>query len=74
MLKPNRYCAVNIADFSYGSRTMNYVDIWKRYCLDVGFKFHETLHLKVPSHSGNGENRVTTGREEVILVFYKEHS
>lgn len=72
MLKHDRYCAVNIADFNYGSRTMNYIDIWRGYCLEVGFKYHETLRLKVPSHSGNGESRITTGREEVIMVFYKE--
>jgi hypothetical protein len=72
MLKHDRYYAVNIADFDYGSRRMNYVDIWKDYSLQAGFKYHETLHLKVPSHGGNGEFRPTNGKKEQILVFYKE--
>ncbi len=72
MLKHDRYYAVNIADFDYGNRRMNYVDIWKDYAIKAGFRYHETLHLKISSHGGNGEKRETKGKKERILVFYKE--
>lgn len=71
MLKHDRYYAVNIADFDYGSKRMNYVDIWKEYSIKAGFVHNDTLHLKISSHGGNGENRVLSGKKEQIMVFYK---
>ena len=71
-LKHGRYYAVNIADFSSGSRVVNYVDIWKDYSLREGFKYHDTLFLKVPTHGGVGSRDYSSGKKERIMVFYKE--
>jgi hypothetical protein len=72
MLKPDRYYAVNIADFDYKGKRMNYVYLWKEYSINAGFKYHETLYLKVPSHGGNGELRKLNGKIEQIMVFKKD--
>lgn len=71
MLKHDRYYAVNIADFEYGNRIMNYVDMWKDYSIKAGFKYYETLYLKISSHGGNG-NRKFSGKTERIMVFHKD--
>lgn len=75
MLKHDRYYAVNIADFEYSNRLMNYVDIWKDYAVGAGFEYVKDLKMKIPVHFGNGESRkevgMKKGKSERILLFYK---
>lgn len=72
-LKHDRYYAVNIADFVYNNRVMNYVDTWKMYSEKAGFEYVKDLGLRLMVRAGNGdrESRLKKGKSERIMVFYK---
>ncbi len=70
MLKPNRYYAVNIADFSIGSKKVEYVDEWIRISQEEGFKFDHVIYMKLQTRTGN--RGINDDKKEGIYVFKKE--
>lgn len=70
-LKHDRYYAVNIADFNYKGKVMNYVDVWKAYSEKAGFEYIKDLRLKLSVHAGSSDTKFKRGKSERIMVFYK---
>lgn len=69
MLKPDRYYAVNIADFSLGSKMVHFVDEWLKYAEQVGFKFVKKISMKIQKRTGSGHD---IDKKEGIYIFQKE--
>lgn len=74
-LKPNRYYAVNIADFNLGNKRIEYVNRWIDISRQVGFKFEKKFEMKVTTRRGYGHNDTETGKsipkKEGIFLFKK---
>lgn len=68
VLKPDRYYAVNIADFKIGSKTVNYVDDWIKISEEVGFTYVKNIPMKLQTRTGN---RDKGDKAEGVFVFYK---
>lgn len=75
-LKPNRFYAVNIADFNLGNKRIEYVDRWLELSKNAGFNFYKKLEMKVTTRRGSGHNDLETGKSipkhEGIYLFRKE--
>lgn len=73
MLKPDRYYAVNIADFNLGSKKVKYVDKWISISEETGFKFVEQIYMKLQTRRGYGhkESGKDIEKKEGIFVFQK---
>lgn len=69
VLKPNRYYAVNIADFKIGSRTVEFVNDWKRISEEEGFTYVKNIPMKLQVRTGN--RGINDDKQEGIFVFYK---
>lgn len=72
MLKHNRYYAINIADFKYDGKIMNYVDLWKDLSIKAGFKYVKDLNLQIPKRAGTNQKKASESKKERIMLFYKE--
>ena len=70
ILKPNCYYAVNIADFNLGTKRIEYVDRWIDISKEIGFKFIETILMKVETRKGSGHAQP---KKEGIFVFQKKN-
>ena len=71
MLKPDRYYAVNIADFNIGKNTVSFVDKWIELSLNVGFNFVEEIPMSLQTRRGEGHGSNTTKKLEGVYVFRK---
>lgn len=69
LLKPNRYYAVNIADFKVGSKQVSFVDDWIRISIEEGFTYDHNLPMKLTTRTGN--RGINDNKQEGIFVFYK---
>lgn len=72
MLKHDRYYAINIADFKYDGKIMNYVDMWQELSVKAGFTYIKDLHLQIPKRAGANKKNASEGKKERIMLFYKE--
>ena len=72
MLKHERYYAINIADFRYNNRLVNYVDLWCDLSQKAGFKYIKDLFLQIPKRAGSNKRHASEGKKERIMIFYKE--
>lgn len=72
MLKHDRYYAINIADFKYEGRIINYVDLWQELSVKAGFTYIKDLHLQIPKRAGANKKNASEGKKERIMLFYKE--
>ena len=72
MLKHNRYYAINIADFKYDGRLINYVDLWEDLSVKAGFIYVKDLYLQIPKRAGTNKKNASEGKKERIMLFYKE--
>lgn len=68
MLKPNKFYAVNIADFKIGSKKVRYVKKWIKISKKVGFKLVDKIKMPLTTRIGSG----SAPRFEYIYVFKKE--
>lgn len=71
MLKPNRYYAVNIADFRVGKNDVAFVDKWIELSIGAGFEFVEEIPMTLQTRRGVGHNDNATRKLEGIYVFKK---
>lgn len=74
MLKPDRYYAVNIADFNTGKDRVEFVDKWIEISKEVGFEYIEQIHMKLTTRRGAGhkeEDGKDKDKKEGIFVFKK---
>lgn len=74
MLKPNRFYAVNIADFNYQSKRVELVKTWKEISVECGFSFYEEIKMKVQTRRGVGHKNndgTDKNKTEGIYVFKK---
>ena len=75
ILKPGAFYCVNIADFNYGGKVVNYVNTWKRLAEQVGFEYISTGRMLLTSRIGagvsNSKRDVETTKSEPILTFRK---
>lgn len=71
MLKPDKYYAVNIADFNIGKNTVSFVDKWIELSLNVGFNFVEEIPMSLQTRRGEGHGSNTTKKLEGVYVFRK---
>lgn len=69
LLKPDRYYAVNIADFKIGSKKVSFVEDWKRISLEEGFTYVKNIPMKLQTRTGN--RGINDNKQEGIFVFYK---
>lgn len=70
MLKPGKYCCINIADFELpGGQVVNFVDEWVRISEEEGFERVNNLYLEVPTRGGSLEKKLGEGKTENILRF-----
>lgn len=72
MLKHDRYYAINIADFKYEGRLINYVDLWEDLSVKAGFTYVKDLYLQIPKRAGTNQKNASEGKKERIMLFYKE--
>lgn len=72
MLKHQRYYAINIADFRYNGKIMNYVDIWQELSVKAGFTYVKDLQLQIPKRASTNMKKASEGKKERIMLFYKE--
>lgn len=74
-LKPGAFYCVNIADFNYGGRVVNYVNTWKSLAQQVGFEYIHTGRMLLTSRIGAGvkntKRDVENTKSEPILTFRK---
>jgi hypothetical protein len=68
VLKPNRYYAVNIADFKIGSKTVSFVDDWLRISEEEGFTYVKNIPMKLQTRTGN---RGKGDKLEGVFLFEK---
>ena len=71
MLKPNRYYAVNIADFKLGNKNIEFVNRWIDISLNTGFTFVKEIPMKLQTRRGQGHNDNTFKKQEGIYLFKK---
>lgn len=71
MLKPGKYCAINIADFKCGSETVAYVDEWIRISEEEGMPLFDTVYLGVNARAGSRQQQFGEKKKENILIFKK---
>ena len=75
ILKPGAFYCVNIADFNYGGKKVNYVETWKSLAQQVGFTYIRTSRMLLTSRIGAGvkntKRDVENTKSEPILVFRK---
>ena len=74
MLKRDSYYAVNIADFFLGKQKISFVDRWIEESINAGFKYHETIELKLQRRRGAGhkaDDGADKPKAEGIFVFKK---
>lgn len=71
MLKPGRYCAINIADFKCGGDTVAYVDEWVRISEEEGLPLFDTVYLGVNARAGSRQQQFGEKKKENILIFKK---
>lgn len=69
LLKPDRFYAVNIADFKIGSKMVSFVEDWKRISLEEGFTYVKNIPMKLQTRTGN--RGINDNKQEGIFVFYK---
>jgi hypothetical protein len=67
-LKPGCFYAVNIADFKYGNKKIEFVNEWNKISIQEGFTFEEKIFMKLTTRTGN---RSKGDKEEGIYVFKK---
>jgi len=70
LLKPKRYCGINIKNVIINGKTYNLVDDTKKIAEKAGFKFIEEIWMQYPHRFGKGEEKKPRG--EPILIFLKE--
>lgn len=74
-LKPGAFYCVNIADFNFEGKVVNYVNTWKSLAQQVGFTYIRTSRMLLTSRIGagvtNSKRDVETTKSEPILVFRK---
>ena len=70
MLKYDRYYAVNIADFNFGNKRVEYVDKWIEISKEIGFEYVEKISMKVETRKGLGHDN-SKEKQEGIFVFRK---
>lgn len=70
MLKYDRYYAVNIADFNFGNKRVEYVDRWIEISKEIGFEYVEKISMKVETRKGIGHDS-SKEKKEGIFVFRK---
>lgn len=70
MLKYDRYYAVNIADFNFGNKRVEYVDRWIEISKEIGFEYVEKISMKVETRRGIGHDS-SKEKKEGIFVFRK---
>jgi hypothetical protein len=71
MLKPNRYYAVNIADFKFGNKNVEFVNQWINISINTGFTFVKEIPMKLQTRRGNGHSDNTFKKQEGIYLFKK---
>ena len=73
ILKPNRYYAVNIADFKVGNQQVKYVDKWIELSKEIGFTYEEQIFMKLQTRRGVGhkKNGKDIDKKEGIFIFKK---
>lgn len=75
MLKPAKFYAVNIADFTSPSGGIcHFVDEWSRISEEEGFERMPNLYLGIPARAGSMEKENGEMKKEVILVFKSKKS
>lgn len=74
-LKPKKFYAVNIADFTSPSGGIcHFVDEWSRISEEEGFERMPNLYLGIPARAGSMEKENGEMKKEVILVFKSKKS
>lgn len=68
LLKKEGKYAVNIADFKVGNKQVKFVDEWIRISEEEGFKFENTIAMKLTARKGEGHG---SDKKEGIFVFSK---
>lgn len=68
MLKPDRYYAVNIADFTVNNKKVSFVNDWVRISEEEGFEYVRCIPMKLQTRTGQ---RKKGDKQEGIFVFYK---
>ena len=71
MLKPNKYYAVNIADFKISNKNVEFVNEWINISLDVGFEFVKEIPMNLQTRRGKGHNDNSFKKQEGIYLFKK---
>ena len=72
MLKPGRFYAVNIADFTVGKDgKVAYVDEWIKISTEEGMPLYDTVYLGVTARAGSAEQAAGELKKENILIFKK---
>lgn len=72
MLKPGRFYAVNIADFTVGKDGfVAYVDEWIKISTEEGMPLYDTVYLGVTARAGSKEQAAGELKKENILIFKK---
>lgn len=72
MLKPERYCAINIADFKvHGGDMVAFVDEWIRISTEEGMPLYDTVYLGVTARAGSRQFQFGEKKKENILIFKK---
>ena len=73
ILKPGAFYVVDIADFNYGGKKVNYVETWKMLAQQVGFEYVGMGKMQLTSRIG--ANKTNTKRDEgkwePLLTFRK---
>lgn len=71
MLKPDRYYAVNIADFKIGNKNIEFVNQWIDISVNTGFIFIKEIPMNLQTRRGQGHNDNTFKKQEGIYLFKK---
>ena len=74
-LKPGAFYCVNIADFNFEGKVVNYVNTWKSLAQQVGFEYIHTGRMLLTSRIGAGvkntKRDLENTKSEPILTFRK---
>lgn len=68
-LKPNRYYAVNIADFKVGKKEIKFVDEWIKISKEIGFTYVKNIPMCLRVRKGLGHEQEE--KKEGIFLFVK---
>ena len=69
LLKDGGKYAVNIADFKFRNKNVNFVDRWIEISEEEGFEFIDTVFMSLKARKGVGHNE---DKKEGIFVFIKK--